>query len=123
MGTRGKSLFVAILLLGAYATAACGATPTLETEAPTAGEAANGSESCTGDCLGPERHAIGESIAETFETPYEQVMTWFCEGHEFEDILLALQTQEDSGVPAEELLAMRPEKAWEQIWEELGLLD
>ena len=43
------------------------------------------------DCLGSETYSIGEAIANQFEeVTYEEVMTWFCNGAEFEDILVSL---------------------------------
>lgn len=77
-----------------------------------------------GDCFATERHKVGESIAATFEVPYEQVITWFCQGSEFADILLALQTSEETGLPVEELLEKRAGgQSWDEIWKEIGLVD
>jgi hypothetical protein len=77
------------------------------------------------DCLGPEVHPMGEEIADQFdETTYEEVMTWFCNGAEFEDVLVALQTEKDTGEPADDLLKLLAEgQTWEQIWDALGLTD
>lgn len=77
------------------------------------------------DCLGPETHAVGQAIAEQFEeADYEDVMTWFCNGAEFEDILVALQTEKDMGEPAEDLLQLLAEgQTWEEIWESIGYTD
>jgi hypothetical protein len=74
------------------------------------------------DCLGPEIHPIGQGIANQFEeASYEDVMTWFCNGAEFEDILIALQTQKDTGEPAEDLLKVLAEgQTWEEIWDAIG---
>lgn len=75
-------------------------------------------------CYGPERHKIGWSIADTFEVPYEQVMTWFCQGSEFEDILLALQTGRSVAISIQELLEKRASgQQWDDIWDELGLVE
>ncbi len=77
------------------------------------------------DCLGPEIHPMGQEIADQFdEATYEDVMTWFCNGAEFEDILVALQTEKDTGELAEDLLKLLAEgQTWEQIWDALGLTD
>ncbi len=77
------------------------------------------------DCLGPDIHPIGQSIAETFpEVTYEQVMVWFCNGAAFEDILLALETAKLSEEQPEELLALLAEgSTWEEIWQSLNLLE
>lgn len=78
------------------------------------------------DCYGEEAHPIGQSIADQFPdlTEYEEVMVWFCNGFEFEDILTALQTAEETSIPAGELLdAFANGQTWEEIWVELGLVE
>lgn len=77
------------------------------------------------DCLGGEVSPIGQSIAEDYEfTSYEEVITWFCEGAEFEDILLALETESQTGTPAEEMLGMLADDfSWEEIWQLIGLAE
>ena len=68
---------------------------------------------------------IGQGIADEYEfTSYNEVMTWFCDGAEFEDILVALQTEELSDTPAEDMLAMLAEGfSWEEIWLVVGLVE
>jgi hypothetical protein len=79
-------------------------------------------DSLPGDCYGTERHPIGESIADQFEIPYTQVMEWFCGGVEFEDILLALQTQKTTGIEVEVFLNLRKDGlGWDEIWQEMGI--
>jgi hypothetical protein len=51
------------------------------------------------------------------------VMTWFCGGYSFDNILIALETSEAVDVPADGLLQMLQEKEWEQVWVEVGLID
>jgi hypothetical protein len=66
------------------------------------------------------------SIAEQYEeiTSYDQIMTWFCNGALFEDILNALTTQELSGAQAEDLLLkISNGETWDQIWLELGITE
>ena len=78
------------------------------------------------DCYGEETHPIGQSIADLFPelTDYTQVMTWFCNGFEFEDIVTALETQLVSGNDASALLAMfQNGKDWDAIWVELGIVE
>lgn len=77
------------------------------------------------DCLGPEPNEIGLGIAERFpETTYEQVMTWFCDGAEFEDILVALQTENLTDFPAGEMLQMLADDwTWDEIWQVIGLTE
>jgi len=75
-------------------------------------------------CVGPDTHPIAQRIADNFEVSYEQVTAWYCEGNEFEDILLALETNELSGTPVEMILDMRAnDMSWEQIWKDLGITD
>ena len=77
----------------------------------------------TAECLSPEAQTMGSSIAANFETTYEQVMGWYCAGHEFEDILLALQTADGLQVTPQALLdRLEQGQTWEEIWKELGLL-
>lgn len=76
------------------------------------------------DCAdSSSQHPVGLSIAQTYEVPYEQVMTWFCDGYSFENILIALETSNAVDVPADTLLEMLLEKEWEQIWSEVGFMD
>ena len=78
------------------------------------------------DCYGEETHPIAQSIADLYPdlTDYEEIMIWFCNGFEFEDILSALQTTEESDIPAEELLArFEHGQTWDEIWEELELVE
>ena len=77
------------------------------------------------NCRGVAAHIIGQGIADEYEfTSYEDVMTWFCDGPEFEDILVALQTEDQTGTPAEEMLVMLAEGfTWEEIWLVVGLIE
>ena len=69
-------------------------------------------------CPGEVTNPIGTGIADEYEfTSYGEVMTWFCDGAAFEDILVALQTEEFTGTPAEEMLAMLADGlSWGDIW-------
>ena len=77
------------------------------------------------DCLGDEISPLGKSIAEEYDfSSYEQVMTWFCNGAEYEDILVALETQSQTGTPADEMLKMLAGgSSWDEIWQQIGLTD
>ena len=92
--------------------------PTLPTEAPPV-------ETPEAECPGETINNIGQGIADEYEfASYEEVMTWFCNGAEFEDILVALQTEDQSGTPAEEMLVMLAEGfTWEEIWLVIGLIE
>jgi hypothetical protein len=75
------------------------------------------------ECLSPEAQTMGGSIAANFEITYEQVMSWFCAGHGFEDILLALETADSVDVPPADLLSkLEQGQSWDEIWKEIGLL-
>ena len=75
------------------------------------------------DCATGDANKIGESIASSYSfTTTEEVMTWFCQGAEFEDILTALETEEITGTAAEDMLQMRAEGlTWDEIWQVVGL--
>ena len=82
-------------------------------------------ETVASDCLGGEVSPIGQSIAEEYDfTSYEEVITWFCNGAEFEDIFAALETESQTGTPAEEMLQMLADGfTWDEIWQIIGLTD
>lgn len=73
-------------------------------------------------CTEVDPHPMGVSIAEKFDVSYERVMTWFCSGHAFDEILIALQTSGMSDASVEELLTLRQSQPWDQIWVELGVV-
>lgn len=77
------------------------------------------------DCLGNVISPIGQSIAEDFENvEYQQVITWFCDGAEFEDILVALETEALTDTSADEMLQLLADGlAWDEIWQSMGLTD
>jgi hypothetical protein len=76
-------------------------------------------------CASEEINQIGKSIADSYPfTTDEEVMTWFCNGAEFEDILMALETEELNGTLAEEMLEMRAEGlSWDDIWLIVGFVE
>ena len=77
------------------------------------------------DCLGNVISPIGQSIAEDFSNvDYQQVITWFCDGAEFEDILVALETEALTDTPADEMLQLLSDGlTWDDIWQSIGLTD
>jgi hypothetical protein len=78
------------------------------------------------DCFGPEVHPVGQSIADQFNelTDYNQVMVWFCNGTQFDDILTALLTEESTAISAADLLDMlHGGLTWDEIWVEIGLTE
>lgn len=80
-------------------------------------------EEAATECPGDEINPIGESIAADYDfASYDQVMAWFCEGAEFEDILVALETQDATGEPAGDMLQMLADGlTWDDIWLLVGL--
>jgi len=68
-------------------------------------------------CLEGEVNPLGIAIAEDYEfTSYDEVMDLFCNGAEFEDILVALETEALIGTPAEQTLQMLADDfTWEEI--------
>jgi len=78
------------------------------------------------ECYPESIHPIGMSIAEQFSnvTTYQEVMSWFCDGAEFEDILNALITEELSDIQAQNLLEkIATGYSWDDIWLELGITE
>ena len=75
------------------------------------------------NCATKDANKMGESIAGSYPfTSTEEVMSWFCQGAEFEDILTALETEEITGTAAEDMLQMRAEGlSWDEIWLVIGL--
>ena len=77
------------------------------------------------NCLGNKVNRIGEAISDEYEfADYDQVMTWFCSGAEFEDILVALETELQTDTTANEMLQMLADGfSWDDIWLVTGLTD
>lgn len=97
--------------------------PTQEKVLEPIAEATPGIGSEANDCLDGEVSPIGQSIAADYEfTSYDEIITWFCNGAEFEDILVALETESQTDTPAEEMLQMVADGfTWEEIWQLVGL--
>jgi hypothetical protein len=125
----GKFVIIILLLSACAQTPEAPNTTTDQSQPPSQPVAPGGDavpvETSGPDCLGPEIHPMGQEIADQFdEATYEEVMTWFCNGAEFEDILIALQTEKDTGEPADDLLKlMAGGQTWEEIWDAIGLTD
>ena len=63
------------------------------------------------------------SIAETYGVGEEEVIGYFCEGHSFGAIILALVTSDIQGGDYSEVLAFRAGgQGWSQIWKELNFV-
>jgi hypothetical protein len=76
-------------------------------------------------CDNPEKiHPVGESIARNYQLQYADVLVIYCDGYSFDEILLALETEAQSGTAARELLLRRDAgESWDEIWFELGLIE
>ena len=126
--------FLTPVLLLIWLVSACGGQPASPAQPPESAqetvpasmpEATMGVETEAPDCLDGEISPVGQSIAEEYEfTSYEEVIAWFCNGAEFEDILTALETESQTGTPAEEMLQMLADGfSWEEVWQLVGLTD
>lgn len=108
--------------LGTSTKAPTGAKP--EANVPAEGDNDQGTDAGTETidihCTETDPHPVGQEIAETYDVTYEEVMTWFCSGYTFDDILIALETSEATNVKAGDLLAMSKEMSWEEVWVEVG---
>jgi hypothetical protein len=108
-----KTLLLLLLTCLLLSLTACGST--------------NSSTSQQASTPGPncydEKSQIGQSISDKFDAPYDQVMGWFCAGHTYDDILLALQTSQlVDGATADDLLQRKAGgQSWDQIWADFGL--
>ena len=82
-------------------------------------------ETTASNCASAEINQIGQSIAEDYAfTTGQEVMSWFCNGADFEDILMALETEELNGTPAEDMLELRAEGlSWDDIWLIIGYVE
>lgn len=70
-----------------------------------------------------EPHPFGALLADRYDTDYETLQGWFCEGFGWGQIMLALQTSEiTEGDPEALLEARRGGQGWGQIWQELKLI-
>ncbi len=132
-----KHLLTGLLALVLLGVVACGVSQpdgeapnvSIQPGSPPAGEIPQPSDAAPVEsadsysCTDSNPHPIGESIAATYEVSYQQVMTWFCSGYSFENILIALETSEAVDVPADMLLQMLLEKEWEEIWREVGFIE
>lgn len=78
------------------------------------------------NCFEDEIHPVAEMISQDFNeiTDCEEVMNWFCNGAEFEDIMNALLTEETTNIDAGELLLRLAEgEIWNDIWIDLKIIE
>ncbi len=76
-------------------------------------------------CADADAAQLGQVIANGFAfTSVGEVLEWFCNGAAFEDIVIALETEDLTGAPAEDLLSMLAGgMTWEEIWQSIGLTE
>ncbi len=73
-------------------------------------------------CVGADPHPVGQSLADTYGLDYKTIMGWFCnDGFGFGEIVHALETSEATDLSPQQVLDLRAEQGWGQIWQELGL--
>lgn len=73
------------------------------------------------NCSAINPHPLAEGMAETFEITYDEVMTLYCDGYAFSDILLALETSELVDQSPSALLARLRTRTWQELWDEFGV--
>jgi hypothetical protein len=123
---RKLSLLFVCLSAFLLTTTSCSPTsPSITETAITIDTTPETNETPASDCLGGVINPIGESIAEDFETvDYLQVIDWFCSGAEFEDILVALETEALTDTSASDMLQMLADGlTWDEIWQSVGVTD
>lgn len=73
------------------------------------------------DCSTLNPHPLAQGMVETFDVSYDEVMTWYCDGYAFSDILLALETSDLADIPVLDLLPLTEHQSWDEIWDDLGV--
>jgi hypothetical protein len=58
-------------------------------------------------CTGAQPHPTGMSLAQKYGVPYEEIMSWFCQGFGFGEIDLAYSLSWVSGRPVTEVFALK----------------
>jgi len=72
-------------------------------------------------CPTPDPHPIAGNIAEKYQRDYQEIIDWYCQGYEFEDILLALQTHRLTDKEVSVTLNMTGNMSWKEIWDQYDL--
>ncbi len=68
------------------------------------------------NCTGANPHPTGQTLAQRYGVPYEEIMGWFCQGFGFGEIDLAYGLSRTYGIPVEEIFALRRSGlGWGQI--------
>jgi hypothetical protein len=88
-------------------------------------ETGEGSKYNSAFCSGrkDKPHPVATGLSQTYAMPVEDIMNYFCNGHGFGQIMLALQTKAISGVDVSETLGSRESgMGWGEIWKNMGLI-
>ena len=97
-------------------------TEEAEVENEGEGSLADNSAFCAEDKQ-DKTHPMAVTIAETYGVTEEEVTGYFCAGHSFGAVMLALQTVEIEGGSVADLFASRAAgQGWGQIWKDLRLI-
>jgi hypothetical protein len=71
-------------------------------------------------CPGSETHPTGQTLAQRYGVPYEEIMAWFCQNYGFGEIDLAYSLSQQSGLPVAQVFALRDAGAsWGDIKKQL----
>lgn len=54
-----------------------------------------------------DRHPVGDKLAERYNTTYEAIMAWFCQGYGFGEVELAYRISREAGVSIETVFAQK----------------
>jgi len=74
---------------------------------------------CNGTATSP--HPVGTKLAELYQVPYEEIMSWYCLGNGFGEISIAYAINLDNGTPVADLFAMHDSgMGWGEIMMALG---
>lgn len=77
-------------------------------------------EDCTCTANGQKQHPTGLTLAQRYGVPYEEIMTWFCQGYGFGEIDLAYSLASVAGLDVEEVFELRASGlGWGQIKKQL----
>lgn len=78
-------------------------------------------EVCTGEAARP--HPVASAFARRYQVPYEEILTWFCDGYGFGEVVHAYSISRRADVPVDEVFAQREAGlGWGQIWHSYGLI-
>jgi hypothetical protein len=122
-----KRIFPFLIVFGILVSSCSNSTLTSESTQPPGGTPEPGiviiDTAVPSACPNSEVGKIAEMVASSYSfTNTDEVLSWFCAGAEFEDILVALETEKTTGTAAEDTLQMRADGlTWEEIWQVVGL--